>query len=154
MANPLKMLKLKPVGFQTIQEIPIAAPPKKVWKTVLDVGSWFRFGPEQGPKQTLEAWAGGRWFMREANGTEALFGVVTLIEPEKLLRLSGPIGLSHLPVSNAMIFELQPRKDGKATLLRVGHRAFGFMDADVKSRYAGGWKQLLGNMKKLAEGGK
>src|ERR1035437_1868293 len=141
------MLKLKPVSFQSIQEIPIAAPPKKVWKTVLNVGSWFRFGEDRGPKQTLEPWAGGRWVVKEANGTTGLFAIVTLIEPGKLLRLSGPIGLSHLPVSNAMIFELQPKKDGKATLLRLGHRAFGFMDADVKKRYSGAWKHLLGNLK-------
>ena len=39
MANPLKLLKLKPTGFQFIQEVPIDAAPAKVWKAIHDPSS-------------------------------------------------------------------------------------------------------------------
>jgi uncharacterized protein YndB with AHSA1/START domain len=154
MANPLKLLKLKPTGFQFIQELPIDAPPKKVWAALLNVGKWFGFDPDrsQWPKATLEAWPGGRWFTESKDGEMMLNAIVTRIEPEKLLRMSGPIGLSHLPVNSVYIFELQPKKDGKETLLRFGQRTFGFLTADVKKSYGGGWKKLLPQLKELAEG--
>ena len=150
-ANPLKMLKLKPVSYQFIQEIPIDAPPKKVWKTILNISKWFNFGPDDQQKHTLEAWPGGRWFAEMSDGSQDLHGIVTRIEPNRLLRLSGPIGQSHVPVHNVAIFELQPKKDGKTTLLRLGHRSFGFNDAESSKRFAGGWGQLLPNIKKVAE---
>ena len=77
--------------------------------------------------------------------------IVTRIEPQKLLRLSGPMGMSHLPVNNAFIFELQPKNGGRKTLLRFCQRTFGFLTADVKTKFSGGWKQLLSQLKDLAE---
>jgi uncharacterized protein YndB with AHSA1/START domain len=153
MANPLKLLKLKVTGFQFIQELPIDAPPKKVWAALLNVGKWFTMTPDGSPppKNVLEAWPGGRWYSEAKDGTQSLNAIVTRIEPGKLLRLSGPIGLTHLPVNNVNIFELQPKNSGKTTLLRVGQRTFGFLDADVEEKYAGGWGQLLQILKKNAE---
>jgi uncharacterized protein YndB with AHSA1/START domain len=153
MANPLKLLKLKITGFQFIQEVPIDAPPKKVWASLMNVGKWFGFEPDSAtwPKTTLEAWPGGRWFTQSKDGTSALNAIVTRIEPEKLLRMAGPIGLTHLPVNNVFIFELQPKNNGKSTLLRLGQRTFGFVDADLKKRFNGGWKHQLGQLKKFAE---
>ena len=43
MANPLKMLKLKPEGFQFILELPIEAPPAAVWKAIFNIRGWFHF---------------------------------------------------------------------------------------------------------------
>jgi uncharacterized protein YndB with AHSA1/START domain len=147
------MLKLKAGGFQFIQQAVISAPAKKVWKTVLNPNSWFGFGErDMWSKQTVEAWVGGRWHAEGKTGNTSLFGLVTLIEPGKLLRVSGPIGLSHLPVSNVLIFELTEQKDGKETLLKVCMRSSGFMDAGVKERYVGAWKHLLPQLKSAAEG--
>jgi uncharacterized protein YndB with AHSA1/START domain len=153
MANPLKMLKLKPTGFQFIQEVSVNAPPRKVWSALLNVGKWFVFDRTGGnwPKSKFEARTGGQWIMTHKDGSTDLVATVTRVEPQKLLRLTGPIGLSHLPVCNAFIFELQPQKDGKATLLRLGQRTFGLLDTDVKTRYATVWKRLLGQIKDVAE---
>ena len=150
MANPLKMLKLKPTHFQFIQEVKVSAPPKRVWAALMKIDNWLRFqAPVKGRKATFEPWVGGRYYVQQPDGTSMLHLVVTYIEPGKLLRMSGPMGLSHLPVCNAFIFELQPK--GKGTLLRFCQRSFGYMDADVGKRYAGGWKQLLQQIKELAE---
>src|SRR5579862_1884166 len=137
MANPLKMLDLKPQGFQFIEEIAVEASPAIVWKSLLNADGWFGFSPNPNeiPKASLEARPGGRFILEHKDGTHAMFGTVALIQPEKLLRLSGQLGLTHLPVTTAVIFELQPQNDGKTTLLRFCQRTFGFIDDGTKEKF-------------------
>jgi uncharacterized protein YndB with AHSA1/START domain len=150
MANRLKMLKLKPTHFQFIQELKIEAPPQRVWATLLDVGNWFRFDTgAMSSSGKLELWPGGRFYVERQDGSASLHAIVTHIEPEKLLRMSGPMGLSHLPAHHVFIFELEAR--AKGTLLRLCQRSFGYMDATVGKRYGQGWRQLLSQLKTLAE---
>jgi uncharacterized protein YndB with AHSA1/START domain len=154
-ANRLKLLKLKPQGFQFIQELPVDAPPSRVWEALLDVRGWWRFYEGHRPEITLEPWPGGRFFGESSENdvtAQSLHGTVTYIEPNKLLRIGGQMGLTHLPVMHALIWELEPRNDGRATLLRFAQRTFGFIDADVKKRYQSGWKILLPQLKAHAEG--
>jgi uncharacterized protein YndB with AHSA1/START domain len=151
MANPLQMLKLKPQGIQFIQETLISATPKKVWAALKKPSEWFYFDANRKSKHTLELRAGGHWISVNQDGSENFFGRVVYFEPGKLLRISGQLGLTHVPVTSVVIFELQPGKDGKSTLLRVGMRMFGFLDADVKTRYEGAWQMLAGQLKALAE---
>ena len=150
MANPLKMLTLESQGIQFIHETPVSAPPEKVWAAVKNPSDWFYFG-ERRSKHTLDLRAGGQWIAVNKDGSENLFGRVVYLEPGKLLRINGQLGLTHLPVNCVVIFELQPQNDGKATLLRIGMRIFGFIDADVKERYEGAWQKLMGQIKTLAE---
>jgi uncharacterized protein YndB with AHSA1/START domain len=152
MPNPLKILKLKPGGFQFIQQVKVAAPPAKVWKTLLRVDRWWFYTMVQGGKNKLEPWAGGRFYEVAPNGIEALHCTVTYIEPNKLLRLSGPLGMSHLPVLHVFIFELQP--DGKGTLLRFCQRTYGNLTPKMKEDFQGGWPALFKELKKIAEGKK
>jgi uncharacterized protein YndB with AHSA1/START domain len=149
MPEPVKLRKLKAGGFQFIQEIRINATPQRSWKALLDIGRWFKFDPAQKPATKLEPWVGGRFFREEPDGESALHATVTYFLPNKLLRLAGPMGMSHLPVNNVFIFELQP--NAKGTLLKLCQRSFGFMDPDLKKRYTGGWKKLLPHHKQLAE---
>src|SRR4051812_15295581 len=151
MANPLKMLKLKPTAFQLLQEVPINASPAKVWKSLLNTGAWFGMEHERGTCK-IEPEIGGRFMSRTPDGSEArLFGFVAHIEPEKLLRINGPMGMTHLPVQTSMIWQLEPTSGGKATRLRFCHRAYGLMTANVKKQYHNGWKMFLGQLKALAE---
>jgi uncharacterized protein YndB with AHSA1/START domain len=151
MANPLQMLKLKPQGIQFIQETPISAPPKKVWAVLKKPSDWFYFDANRKSKHTLDVRAGGHWTSVNQDKSENYFGTVVHFEPGKLLRICGQMGLTHLPVTSVAIFELQPGKDGKSTVLRVGMRMFGFLDADVKTRYEGAWQMLAGQLKAFAE---
>jgi uncharacterized protein YndB with AHSA1/START domain len=153
MANPLKMLPLQTGGIQFIQEVPIEASPKKVWAALSDVGKWFGFDPDHSKwaKSTLEMKGGGKWIYESPDGSSSLFATVSHIEPGKLLRLTGQMGMSHLPVVNAIIFELQERAGGKSTLLRMCQRTFGFILEDTEQRTSEGWKVLLPNLKALAE---
>ena len=154
MANPLKMLKLKPTSIQFIQEIPVDAAPKKVWASLLDVNKWFFFDPNSPnpAKHTLDMRPGGQWTSVHKDGTSTYMGTVSYFEPGKLLRLSCQLGMTHVPVSSVIIFELQPAADGKKTLLRVGTRMFGLLGPDVKKNFKNGWGRLLGQLKAHAEG--
>ena len=148
MANPLKLLKLKPTNFQILQEIPVKAPPAKVWKTLLAC-KWFEFEPGR-TDCSLEAKIGGRFMMAHRDGSvERLFGFVSHLEPNKLLRIYGPGVMSHLPTSTALIWEVQPAKSG--SVLRFCQRSYGAMTSDAKKSQEKGWKFMHGNLKKLAE---
>jgi uncharacterized protein YndB with AHSA1/START domain len=151
MPNPVKLLKLKPTWFQFIQEVKIDAPPARAWKSLLDVERWWKYRMFEGKSQLkLEPWAGGRFHESNRDGVEALHCFVTYIEPNKLLRMTGQLGLSHLPVNHVFIFELQP--SGKGTILRFCQRSHGLMTADVEKGFKGGWPTLFKELKKLAEG--
>jgi uncharacterized protein YndB with AHSA1/START domain len=149
-ANPLKMLKLKPTHFQFIQQVPIDAPPARVWKVLLDMPGWFRFDSKDTQRHgKMEPWVGGRFHETTPDGASWLHATVTHMEPNKLLRLSGSFGMTHLPVCNAYIFELSPR--GKGTLLKFCQRTFGALTPDVSKQYRGGWKKLTQQLKAIAE---
>ncbi len=101
---------------------------------------------------TLEPHIGGKFVSRSRDGDVfMLHGIVAHWEPGKLLRINGPMGMTHLPVSNTMIWELQPKKDGNATLMRFCQRAYGLMTPNAQKNYQGGWKQLLPQLKAIAE---
>jgi len=153
MANPLQLLKLKPTGFQFIRELPIKAPPKKVWASLINFNGWFHFDPDprKAPRHTFKPVAGAQWLSKNPDGSQTLRATVAYVEPGKLLRLVGQMGMTHLPVTTVVIFELQPQAGGKSTLLRLGHRTFGLIDADVKNRSSMVWKRLLPQLKELAE---
>ncbi|MBC8107233.1 MAG: SRPBCC domain-containing protein [Anaerolineae bacterium] len=151
MANPLKMLKLKPTSFQFIQELKINAPTKRVWDSLIDVRGWFKFDPTaKNTDRKLELWPGGRFHNESPDGTQSLYAIVTHIEPGKLLRLHGQMGNTHLPMDGVFIFELQERKPA-GTLLRFCQRTFGLLDADVAKKMKGGWGKLLPQIKEMAE---
>jgi uncharacterized protein YndB with AHSA1/START domain len=154
MANPLQLLKLKPVSFQFIEELAIDAAPAKVWKTLLNMNSWFHFDPDPAkwPKSKIDARAGGQVLVTNPAGYSVLFGTVTLIEPGKLLRIGGSIGMSHLPINSVIIFELQPQRGGKSTLLRFCQRSTGLATPDLEKNARRNWKStMLKNLKEAAE---
>ena len=155
MANPLKLLKLKVTGFQFIQEIPIDAPPKKVWASILKVGKWFgysrgsdRVGGSRPSKHGPWAGDGSRngegWDQRAQRDRDADRAAKTNF------CLSGPIGLTHLPVNNVFIFELQPKNGGKrSTLLRARTAYLRLRRCrSVKKLIFGGWKHVFATLKK------
>src|SRR4051794_4611427 len=120
MANPLQLLDLKPRGFQFIQEVPVNATPKKTWAALLNFPGWFAFDPKNRPKVIIERRVGGRFITRSRDGNTSLHGTITYMEPGKLLRFAGQMGMTHVPVMHVFIWELQPQDGGKTTLLRFG----------------------------------
>jgi len=149
-ANPLTMLKLKATGVQMVHEMPVGAAPARVWESLLDVGAWFVNG--KAVKQSLELRAGGKWVSERADGTCVQMAVVTYYEPGKLLRLCGQMGMTHVPVTTVVIFEMQPEGGGKRMLWRLGTRMHGLLTAGVKQMYREGWGHYLPQLVRRAEG--
>ena len=89
----------------------------------------------------------------------ALWAVVTAIERNKQLTLSGPMGMSGA-VSGLITYTLEPA--GKsATTLKLTHRAIGEdrppmgVNEEMRQNYTGGWSDLLGTrLKQFVETGK
>jgi hypothetical protein len=62
---------------------------------------WFHFEGRAFAPATLEPHLGGRFIeTAKDKSIQMLAGIVTHIEPGKLLRINGPMGMSHLPVNN------------------------------------------------------
>jgi len=79
-----------------------------VWAALLNVGGWFIHDAAHPAKQKLELRPGGKWISESADRTATQMMTVVYCEPGKLLRLCGQMGVTHLPVTTVIIFELQP----------------------------------------------
>jgi len=139
------------------QRVAMAARPAKVWKALTDdVAAWwgapYLVMGARVTRLVLELKLGGRFF--EAAGADGvLWGTVTRIEKERVLQISGPMGTGKA-VEGVACFTLEPVAKGKSTELLLEHRMSGQVDAQMRSGYEAGWKDLLGvRLKELAEKG-
>ena len=83
---------------------------------------------------------------------QALFGTVTYIKRPSVLRLSGPLGMSRLPVSSTYEYTLEPK--GAGTALKLTHRAIGLLDSEWHNAHDQGWKELWVHLRAFVETGK
>jgi uncharacterized protein YndB with AHSA1/START domain len=138
------------VNKSIVQRHSIAAPPERVFSALTaEIGRWwthrFRtdgvvgFEPELGGR-FFEAWSGGG----------ALYAEVTYLDPPRMLRLAGPMGMEGAVIST-MVFELTAEEHGTSLLLT--HDILGALSAETAEDYEAGWKALLGQtLKAYAEG--
>lgn len=141
-------------SMQIEQEVLIQARPATVYRGLTaEIGEWWTHSFSGAPKRiVLEPWVGGRFFEEFPDGEGgALYATVTYLEPNKQLRLAGPMGMAG-PVHGVSTFELEDQ--GAATLLKLSHRAIGPVTEEAKANYAKGWTSLLGkHLKAFAETG-
>jgi DNA-binding transcriptional ArsR family regulator/uncharacterized protein YndB with AHSA1/START domain len=122
-------------------EVRIEAPPARVCEAITTgIGGWWSHTFFDG-KVRLEPEVGGR-FWEDAGDRAALYALVQAIEPPRLLRLSGPMGMTGAVVGS-IAFTLDGAGDGDATVVRLSHRAYGDVDADTEASYGEGWRSLL-----------
>ncbi|HSA92549.1 MAG TPA: metalloregulator ArsR/SmtB family transcription factor [Terriglobales bacterium] len=148
-----------PVAPQSIhieQEVHIGAPPKRVFEALTkDIAAWWGapYLLNQNARSiVLEPEIGGRLYEVWQEGDGALWAVVTAIERDHKLTLSGPMGMSGA-VSGVIGYELEP--DGKGTRLKLSHRAIGEVTEQTRANYTGGWNDLLATrLKAFVETGK
>ena len=139
-------------SFVVEQRTEIAAPRAKAWAALLDVDAWWShhmFKPRR--KFVLEPWPGGRFYEAVENNQGALWGTVTHLETERLLRLSGALGMS-LPVSSCYEYRLTDGP-GQSTVLHLTHRAIGILMKDWKQRHEDGWAEMMKNLTAFTERG-
>ncbi len=138
------------VGFEA--EVRIAASPAVVWEAMTTgVGSWWPHTFADAPVRiALEPEIGGRFYERfDESGAGALYAHVTYVEPEKTLRISGPMGMRGA-VLYVKTYRLEPFDGG--TVVRTSAQAMGAMDDETVEGYRVGGIELLDALKANVEG--
>lgn len=141
-------------SFHIEQTFDLDASIDRSWAALIDVGGWWthHFAPDR-PEMVLEPAAGGRFLERWGKGSGALWGTVMHVEPPKLLRLHGPLGMGRLPCASVYEFHLEAGKGGRGTRIRLVHRAHGLLDPAWKRAHESGWREMWPHFRALAESG-
>ncbi len=124
-------------------EVLINAPPERVFGALTEnvLGWWdIECCTYKKGKMILEPEVGKRFYEDWGHGNGALFGLVSYIEQNRLLKIEGSIGMDA-PVQGMISYELVPQ--GQATLLKFTHHAFGELSEDTEQTYTTGWKDML-----------
>lgn len=140
MARPGTRLAFGEIDVRT--ELRVAAPREKVWESLLRIGEWWPHRFREGAGVTLEPHLGGRWFEDWGDGAGALYGLVAELEPGRMLRFSGTLGMRGAVVS-VWSLELEDADDG-GTLLVGWHRAQGDIGEETRATYVEGWPGVYG----------
>jgi hypothetical protein len=138
------------------KEIVIEAPAEVVFESMLE-----ELGPgSQMPDGTpfpmkLEARPGGRLYRDLGKDTGHFWAHVQVIKPpphpQPLLELCGPLFMSY-PAVNFVQYRLVP--EGKATRLKLTHRAMGLIPREQAEGVQEGWEHGLKRIREIAEGKK
>ena len=138
------------VAFEA--EVRIAASPVVVWEAMTSgIGSWWPHTFADAPHRiVLEPEIGGRFYEQfdESGAAGALYAHVTYIEPEKTLRISGPMGMRGA-VLYVKTYRLEPFDGG--TVVRTSAQAMGAMDDETVEGYRVGGIELLEALKASVE---
>jgi uncharacterized protein YndB with AHSA1/START domain len=132
-------------------EVRIAAPPAQVWLAITEgIGGWWphRF-QDEGSSVHLEPVVGGRFHERfDAIGGGALYATVTYVEPERILKLSGPMGL---PGAALYVKTFRLSSDTAGTLVRTTSAMLGSFDEEVRAGYQEGNQAVVQALKTYVE---
>jgi len=137
--------------LQIEREVELRATPEQVFAALsTEIGAWWDHTFADEPRGLhLEPYAGGRFYEEFGDNGSALYALVTYAEPDKLLVLSGSMGMRG-PVLETVRYELAPCERG--TLLKLAHRVVGEVDDETREIYTTGWDVLLnGQLKEYLE---
>jgi DNA-binding transcriptional ArsR family regulator/uncharacterized protein YndB with AHSA1/START domain len=128
--------------MQIEMDVTIQASPERVFQAIThDIASWWdETCTYKRGKMILEPEVGKRFYEDCGNGEGSLFGIVTLIEQNKLLEIDGHMGMEQ-PVQGLVRYELISQ--GAATLLKFTHRASGKLRAGIQETYTQGWTDMI-----------
>lgn len=135
------------------QELVLAAPRAEVFAALTDgVAAWWGapYLTSKAIGLTLEGRVGGSFLEEWAGGGGRQLALVTALDPDTRLELTGPF---HLGVVFGMVeFRLDDVPDG--TRLAFSHRAIGDVSTEAAEAFAAGWRELLGvRLRALVERG-
>lgn len=146
-------------GFVSSFRDEVQATPDAVWKAIVQLPRWWHNDHTWSGKASnmvLELQAGDCWCERWGGGQSVQHGVVTLVQPGRVIRLQANLGPLHeLPV-HAVLTIATGAQDGK-TFLRLTYRVAGPADTGL-DRLAPAVDQVLGaqykRLKVMVETGK
>ena len=120
-----------PIAVEIEAQVTIGAGVQAVWAALTDgVGEWWTHTFTDKPYAVvLEPVIGGRFYEQfDESGAGALYATVTCIEPGRVLRTSGPMGMSGAR-QYAKTYRLEPA--GEATTVRTTASILGDVDPDT-----------------------
>ena len=145
-------------GFRLKTVTQVAAPPAGVFKAIGEIGHWWSDAHTYSGKagnMTLPLLANGCFCEALPGGGGVRHGVVALVIPDQLLRLSAALGpLQDEGVSAALTFALKPASGG--TELTVTYNVGGLRERMVSLAPGvdGVLTEAVGRLKAYAESGK
>lgn len=123
-------------------EIRIAAPIGTVWTSLADhMGDWWPHRFQAGSKVGFEPRVGGRFYEQfDDAGSGALYATVTYLEPGRLLKICGPMGLDGA----ALYFKtFRLAADGDGTVVHTTATILGYVDDEDRASYRAGSTGVL-----------
>jgi len=140
-----------PVSLEILASVEIEADPATVWTSLIDdVGAWWPHSFSDDPKISLEPWVGGRFLEEFGEGGGALYAVVTYLEPGKVLRVSGAMGM---PGARQYVKTYRLEPNGTGTTVSTEASMLGDIDPDRRESYRSGGVELLAALKRFVESG-
>jgi DNA-binding transcriptional ArsR family regulator/uncharacterized protein YndB with AHSA1/START domain len=149
--DPVDDITRTPVAAEIAAEVTIDAGPEAVWTALTDdIGQWWSHSFTDKPYAiVLEPVIGGRFYEQfDEAGAGALYATVTYIEPYRVLRTSGPMGM---PGARQYVKTYRLEAAGDRTVVRTTASALGDIDADMLGRYEEGGQALLEALKRHVE---
>lgn len=131
-----EVAKASPQGFESKHVVTIAAPPERVWATLIAPSRWWSKDHTysgDAANLSLSPRAGGCWCETLKDGGSVEHMRIAYAQPGKALRAIGGLGpLQAEGVQGAMTFTLAPDGAG-ATKLTVSYVVGGYLRAGVET---------------------
>jgi uncharacterized protein YndB with AHSA1/START domain len=128
-------------------EVDIAASPEAVWEAItVGVGDWWPHSFEDHPiRIALEPSIGGRFYEQfNESGAGALYATVTYLDPGRILRISGPMGM-RTAATYVKTYRLEPSDRG--TTVRTSVSMLGAVTPETIEDYRVGGDGVLEALK-------
>jgi len=135
-----------------VKSVAVAVPPERAFALFAgDIGRWWapnmHIAPEPFTEIVIEPHAGGRWFERDAAGTECQWGQVLAWEPPGRLLLAWQLGADFafdLDLVTEVEVTFEPEGTGSRVTLTHRHlERFGPSAERIAGQLAGGWPGLV-----------
>jgi hypothetical protein len=139
------------VGVEIEAEIEIAAPLEAVWHGLVnEIGEWWDHTFTDDPYGVfLEPTIGGRFYEQfDESGAGALYAHVTYLEPMKMLRMSGPMGM---PGARQYVKTYRLEARGTKTRVSTVASSLGDLSHEMIASYRTGGAALLATLKRHVE---
>jgi uncharacterized protein YndB with AHSA1/START domain len=133
-------------------EVHVAASPETVWEAMTTgIGEWWPHSFVDHPfRVALEPTIGGRFYEQfDESGAGALFAHVIYLEPRKVLRITGPMGLRG-SATYTKTYRLEASRGG--TTVRTSASILGAITQETADSYRTGGQQVLDSLKRHVEG--
>jgi DNA-binding transcriptional ArsR family regulator len=140
-----------PIAAEIEAEVTISAGVEEVWTALTDdIGRWWSHSFKDEPYAiVLEPFIGGRFYEQfDESGAGALYATVTYVEPYRVLRTSGSMGM---PGARQYVKTYRLEPAGDATVVRTTASALGDIGPELLTGYRDGGQALLEALKTYVE---